>query len=125
MKKILFVMMACLTWTAAYAQNAVDQFELEAWSRFAARAEAVIEAGRASNPALDQLQNQTLDWQRVIEGEIKDLSRQAAKLDAQLNAFGAPEEGSSLSLQAAELRESLQTSREDIAAQLAVRNATL
>ena len=78
--------------TAIPAERA--EIDYEAWDRLASRAEAAIEAGRASNAAFEALRSQIVEYRaQFLEAQNVNQSR-IRTIQSQIEALGpAPEEG--------------------------------
>ncbi|WP_371037663.1 DUF3772 domain-containing protein [Rhodosalinus sp. FB01] len=106
---------AVLFWmvVGALAQDApVGPIDYESWAMVADRAEQVVEAGRASNEALEDLRGQIAEWRmRFIEAQDQNAAR-IATLRTQLAALGpVPEDGTEsdeIAARRAELRTQLE-----------------
>lgn len=102
-RAVLWVLVSLtLAVSAAFAQNetAVDY---ESWSRTALRAENSLEAGRASNVAMEALRAELVGWREKFAQAQSVNAKTITAVEAQIAALGpAPEEG---------------TEAEDIAAQ--------
>jgi small-conductance mechanosensitive channel len=107
----------------AQAATQSPAIDYEAWERIAKRADAAIEAGRASTHILEDLRQDLSNWrQRFQQGQNVNSSA-IANVQRQLDALGPPPEdrpeSADIAAQRAELTQRLATLREP------VRNAEL
>lgn len=76
------------------AQTSIrSPLNLEDWNRLAERAESVIEAAAASNPALEILRSDLVEWSRKITLVQSSLKAEIDLLNNRLEALGEPLEG--------------------------------
>ena len=117
-------------WAAAAA--AQDGVDFEAWSRTAARAEAALETGQASDAALESLRGQIAAWRETLLDVEGQNGARIRTLEAQITALGpAPDpadesatEAADVAARRAELNEQLARLRAPVvAAQEAYRRA--
>jgi small-conductance mechanosensitive channel len=99
-----FLLIAGLT--ASWAQdNATPDYE--SWRSVASRATEAVEAGRASDVALEELRGQLVDWRQIFEDAQTTNENAIETVQDQLDALGPePEEGpepEDISLQRSEL----------------------
>ena len=98
------VLTACLAvalavWLAAGAAFAQDEaaggpIDYEQWGSVAERAEQVVEAGRASDAALEQLRAHLAEWRARFDAGQEQNSARIETLRNQISALGpAPEDG--------------------------------
>ena len=91
----------------AAAQQAAQGPDYEAWERLATRAEEVIEAGRASTPALEAMREQLVEWrQRFAEAQGTNANTIRTVRD-QIAALGPPPEDGAEDANIAAQREEL------------------
>jgi len=102
----------CLTFllwvSAGMAQTEIDY---DAWTTLATRGEEVIEAGRASDAALEDLRSEIATYRETFLTAQSDNSDRIATLQAQLDALGPPPENATeseeISVRRAELTDQL------------------
>ena len=94
----------------AWAQDAAAEaaIDYDAWEQDAQRAETVLEAGRASNQALERLRSDIADWRsRFLAAQSANQSR-IETLRGQISALGPPpEEGATEAPEIADRRAEL------------------
>ncbi len=104
-------------WAAsAGAQNASGTIDYNAWTRLAERAETVIDAARASTPALEELRSQLTASRSVFSAAEQTNADRIATLQNQIAALGAlPSEGGNeptdIAVRRGELETQLQTAK--------------
>ncbi len=92
----------------AMAQDADALPDYDQWTNTAERAEGVIDAERASDPAFETLRGQLVDWREEFRAVTGINASRIETLQAQLEALGpAPEEGGEEPRQIAEQRANL------------------
>ncbi len=100
-----------LTVSAAFGQSE-GTVDYDAWSRTALRAENSIEAGRASNVAMEALRAELVGWREKFNEAQSINAKTISAVQAQLSALGpAPEEGTEaedIAAQRQELKERLE-----------------
>ncbi|MFV2052930.1 DUF3772 domain-containing protein [Aliiroseovarius sp. YM-037] len=81
--------------TPLFAQNGLSAEDYDEWAKVADRAEAAVEAGRASELALEDLRAQLTEWRTRFANAQNTNSARIETLQSQLSALGtAPEDGS-------------------------------
>ena len=97
--------------TVAEAQMGRTGPDYEAWQRQANRADRVIEMGRASTAALEEMRAQIVEWRQTFIAAQNVNSNAIATVTSQLNALGPPpeegEEPADVARNRAELNERL------------------
>ncbi len=88
----LILLLFCLA-LPGWAQDAVLP-DYDEWTRTAERAERVIDADRASDPAFETLRTQLVDWRESLNAASGINADRVASLQEQIAALGpAPQEG--------------------------------
>ncbi|UYV35796.1 DUF3772 domain-containing protein [Rhodobacteraceae bacterium D3-12] len=88
---------------AAFAQGSASGLDYDAWGQTATRAEAAIEASRASDTAMQALRAELVKWRTQFVKEQSVNARTIVSVEAQLAALGpAPESGTEAEEVAAE-----------------------
>lgn len=97
LRRVLALALLCLTLAFAVgAQEPADRPDYEAWQSVADRAESVIDAARASNPAFETLRGQLVDWRDRFRTATGANAARIETLRAQIAALGpVPEAGAS------------------------------
>ena len=123
MRQGLSLLAASLFWVllsfAALAQDATSTIDYDAWSNVAERAEAAIDAGKASNEAFESLRSEVVVWrERFLRGQDVNAAR-IATIRSQIEALGAPPgegeaEAPEIAARRVELADTLATARAPI-----------
>ncbi len=94
-RRVLTLALLCLSLAvAAVAQDAPAAPDYDQWTSLADRAESVIDAGGASNPAYETLRAQLVNWREQFRTATGANAARIDTLRAQIQALGpAPEEG--------------------------------
>lgn len=80
----------------AFAQTQASSIDYDAWTRLAERAETVIEAGRASTPAMEDLRLQLTESRSVFSDAQTTNADRITTIQDQIQGLGAlPEDGQS------------------------------
>lgn len=92
------------------AQTSIrSPLNLEDWNKIAERAESVIEAAAASNPALEILRSDLVEWSRKFTLVQSSLKAEIDRLNNRLEALGEPLEGEDQSGDLAMLRSEIKS----------------
>ncbi|MCT4553827.1 MAG: DUF3772 domain-containing protein [Pelagimonas sp.] len=90
---LAFALVLFVSAGVSFAQDSAAP-DYDAWTQLATRAEAVVEVGRASDAALEDLRAEVARWREVFLVAQEGGSGRIETLQAQLDALGdAPEEG--------------------------------
>lgn len=98
MQRVSLLLLLLFAWIAIPASldaqsESEGELDLAAWESLSQRADAVIEAGAASDSALIILQFQLLEWHQRANDRQKPLSKEIERLNASIAALGASGSG--------------------------------
>ena len=81
-----------LTTPPAMAQTDVSATDYEKWKAVAARVETAVAEARASDPVLEELRRELVDWRARFQSAQSVNSEAIATVKAQISALGPPPE---------------------------------